>query len=101
MVDYTVGNTRPQRTCAACRARQPQAALLRIARRPDGTVAIDGTGARGPGRGAYLCRRAACVAQAEKRRALSRALRGDVPAAIYEELRRMTATGGESATGMG
>ena len=92
MVDYTVGNTRPQRTCVGCRVRRPQPALLRVARRPDGTVCLD-TDGRGPGRGAYLCPDTACVAQAERRRAFNRALRGEVHASIYEVLRRRIAAG--------
>jgi predicted RNA-binding protein YlxR (DUF448 family) len=54
---------------------------VRVVRRPDGTVSIDGTG-REPGRGAYLCRDAACFDLAGRRRALAHALATPIPAAI-------------------
>jgi predicted RNA-binding protein YlxR (DUF448 family) len=38
---------------------------MRIVRRPDGTVALD-PGGRLPGRGAYLCAKPACRAQAQR-----------------------------------
>jgi predicted RNA-binding protein YlxR (DUF448 family) len=47
--------------------------LDRIARRPDGTIAV---GRHEPGRGAWLCAgSAACFDRAVKRRAFERALR--------------------------
>lgn len=59
----------PERSCVACRAKREQGELLRLTRRPDGTVAVS----NGPGRGAYVCRRTSCVEEAPKR--LPRALR--------------------------
>jgi uncharacterized protein len=56
----------------ACRSRRAKEDLLRIARRPDGRAEVDGEG-RAPGRGAYVCREAACVSEAAAR--LPRALR--------------------------
>lgn len=49
----------PQRTCVACRTIGGKRGLIRLVRRPDGSVAVDETG-RLPGRGAYLCRKAEC-----------------------------------------
>ena len=48
----------PERMCVVCRRRQGKRALVRVARTADGVV-IDETG-KGPGRGAYVCRSAAC-----------------------------------------
>ena len=64
----------PIRTCIGCRQAQPQSALLRLRRRPDGVVVW--AGLRPEGRSAYLCPDGVCVAQAERRRAFSRAFRG-------------------------
>ena len=50
----------PQRTCVACRQRRPQAELLRLVLAPEGWRADPRR--RLPGRGAYVCRLAACFA---------------------------------------
>ncbi len=64
----------PMRTCVGCRTEQPKRQLVRIVRTPDGQVIVDETG-KANGRGAYLCRRAACWTQALRRGALAHALR--------------------------
>jgi hypothetical protein len=48
--------------------------LIRIVRRPDGSVAVDAEGTA-PGRGAYVCRDPACLAKARRR--LAGALRAE------------------------
>ena len=68
-----VGHTGPERTCVGCRTRAPAAQLLRVVAQ-DG-VAVPDPGRRLPGRGAHLHLDAGCLAQAERRRALPRALR--------------------------
>ncbi len=50
-------------------------------RAPDGHIAIDPTG-RAPGRGAYLCRDAACWDTASRKRALEHALGAPLPADV-------------------
>jgi predicted RNA-binding protein YlxR (DUF448 family) len=67
----------PVRTCVGCRTRAPAAQLLRVVAR-DG-VACPDPGHRLPGRGAYLHRDPGCLAEAERRRALPRALRATTP----------------------
>lgn len=74
----------PVRMCAACRAEKPKNELIRVVRTSDGTVTLDRTG-KANGRGAYLCRDAACLAKARKSRALERAL-GAVPDGLFSEL---------------
>ena len=59
--------------------------MVRIVRRPDGTVGVDVTG-RAAGRGAYLHASEACVETARKRRALDRALAASVPGDVYREV---------------
>jgi predicted RNA-binding protein YlxR (DUF448 family) len=64
----------PVRTCAGCGRKAPQAELVRF-------VARGGTlqhAPRGPGRGAYTCRRLACFERAVSRRAFNRILRQTV-----------------------
>lgn len=72
----------PARTCVACRQEAGKGELVRIVRRPDGTVALDVTG-RAPGRGAYVHASETCVEAARKRRALDRALAASVPGEVY------------------
>ena len=56
----------PVRTCLGCRRARPQAELLRVVRRADGLVEPDPE-RRGRGRGAYLCRREACLSECVRR----------------------------------
>ena len=65
-----------ERTCIGCRRKSGPNGLVRIARRPDGSLAV---GRGEPGRGAWLCTGSvACFDAAEQRRAFSRALRSEV-----------------------
>ena len=75
----------PVRTCVGCREEAGKRALIRLVRGPDGAVRRDSTG-RAQGRGAYLHADPACFELAGRRRALQRALRAEVPAALWEEL---------------
>lgn len=75
--------TVPIRMCCACRAGKPKSELIRVVRTPDGSVVTDPTG-KTPGRGAYICRDAACIEKARKSRALERAIGAD--AAVYAAL---------------
>ena len=92
----------PVRTCIGCRRVAPADELVRVARRPDGSLAV---GRHEPGRGAWLCAAAvdaaglgsppqaagvvrstrvpaainrACFEVAARRRAFGRALRAEV-----------------------
>jgi predicted RNA-binding protein YlxR (DUF448 family) len=77
----------PERTCVGCREKAPKRALVRIARAPDGTVAVDGIG-RAPGRGAYVHRDPACLDAALAKGALWRALRTGADRDAAARLRR-------------
>jgi predicted RNA-binding protein YlxR (DUF448 family) len=48
----------PERTCVVCRLTAAQRELVRISA-VEGEVRVDESG-KGPGRGAYLCRRGSC-----------------------------------------
>lgn len=79
----------PRRTCIGCRRVAPPGELVRIARRPDGTLRV---GRTEPGRGAWLCAATAarCFDSARRRRVFGRALRTEVAddelAAVRERL---------------
>lgn len=74
------------RTCVGCRRVRPKAELIRLVRRPDGSVGPD---AGAPGRGAYVCRdEGECLARARKR--LARALRA--PMVDFDAIRREMAS---------
>lgn len=66
--------TAPERTCAGCGRKAPQAELVRFAARSGVLVA----GRTESGRGAYTCRRLACFERAVSQRAFSRVLRQNV-----------------------
>ena len=73
----------PVRTCAGCGRKAPQAELVRF-------VAQDGAllhAPKGPGRGAYTCRRLACFERAATGHAFSRTLRHKVQ--VDPELERI------------
>jgi uncharacterized protein len=76
---------RPARTCVACREEAGKADLVRIVRRPDGSVGLDGSG-KEAGRGAYMHASRECLESARKRRSLDRALGVAVPAEVWELL---------------
>lgn len=67
------GDSEPIRTCIGCRAKHAQARLLRFARRADGQVVPGNVTRDLSGRSAYTCPRRACLEQASKRRAFTRA----------------------------
>ncbi len=77
----------PQRQCMGCRERKEKRQLIRVVRTPQGNVQLDFSG-KLSGRGAYLCPDAACLAKAQKARALERSLDVAIPQEVYERLAR-------------
>jgi predicted RNA-binding protein YlxR (DUF448 family) len=75
----------PVRTCVACRQEAGKGELIRVVRRPDGSIQLDRTG-RLSGRGAYLHTQGTCIEAARKRRALDRALAATVPPDVWLEV---------------
>ncbi|HAH79513.1 MAG TPA: DUF448 domain-containing protein [Ruminococcaceae bacterium] len=75
----------PLRMCAGCGQRKPKKELVRVVRSPEGEISLDLTG-RKPGRGAYLCRDAACLKAARKARRLERAFSCKIPDEVYDRL---------------
>lgn len=87
---------RPTRTCVGCGQSRPKNEFIRIIRTPEGEIRCDSTG-KAAGRGAYLCDDPACLKRAEKRRALTRALRTEIPREIYAALELQMSGGGDHA----
>ncbi len=59
--------------------------MLRLCRTADGKVAVGSTQVF-PGRGAYVCREAACYTLARKYRKLEKALRTGIDAGVWVEV---------------
>jgi len=77
----------PMRQCRGCNEHKPKAELIRVVRSPEGEISLDFTGKKN-GRGAYLCRNAACFKKARKSRRIERELGVEVPEEVYESLER-------------
>ena len=85
-------NKPPQRTCVACREKKSRSDLVRVVRKPDGSVLMDGT-SKEPGRGAYICKDDQCLEKARKHGTLSRSLKVELDKDMYEELGRAVSKG--------
>ena len=75
----------PARTCVACRTERPKRELVRLVKGAEGAVAVDPTGKLN-GRGAYLCQDLACWTQAQRRKAVERALKVSLDEAAWQNL---------------
>lgn len=75
----------PLRRCTGCNEQKPKKELVRVVRSPQGEIALDRVG-KMPGRGAYLCPSAQCLARARKARRLERALEAQIPPEVYERI---------------
>lgn len=75
----------PMRQCVGCREMKPKRELIRVVRSPQGAISLDFRG-KLPGRGAYVCPRAECLARAKKSRALERAFETALPPQVYAAL---------------
>lgn len=75
----------PLRRCTGCNEQKPKKELVRIVRSPQGEIALDRVG-KMPGRGAYLCPSAQCLAKARKAKRLERALEAQIPPEVYERI---------------
>lgn len=88
----------PIRRCTGCGEGKPKKELVRIVRNQEGEISLDLTGKK-PGRGAYICANAACLAKARKARRLENAFGTQIPPQVYELLEQQIAVaeqGGKS-----
>ena len=86
----------PQRQCMGCRERRAKREMIRVVRGTDGLVSLD-FGGRKPGRGAYVCPSAECLARVRKSRALERAFSAQLPTEVYEALELQMKEGDKDA----
>lgn len=75
----------PIRTCIACRGEHFKRDMLRIAKNAAGEISLDEAG-KLPGRGAYCCRAAACLAKVKKYKLLNKAFHTEVPSEVYRRI---------------
>ena len=88
----------PMRKCTGCNEMKEKRQLVRVVKAPDetdengqvikqGGISVDLTGKK-PGRGAYVCKNADCLAKARKNRGLGRSLGIEIPDEVYERLEK-------------
>lgn len=73
----------PMRQCIGCGEMFPKRELIRVVKPKEGDISLDMTG-KLPGRGAYICRSAACLRLAQKNRRLERSFSCRIAPEIYE-----------------
>ena len=75
----------PIRRCTGCGEHFPKNSLIRVVRCPNGEILLDKTG-KLSGRGAYICKSAACLKKAHKSMRLERTLECSVTNEVYTAL---------------
>ena len=73
----------PVRRCVGCGEHFPKSELVRVLRTPEGEVILDLTGKKS-GRGAYICKKAACLKKARKSKRIETSLDCLIPDSVYE-----------------
>lgn len=77
----------PMRKCVGCGEMKQKKEMLRVLRTAEDEFVLDATGKMN-GRGAYLCRNAACFDMAVKNKGLERSFKQAIPADVYERLKK-------------
>ena len=75
----------PERRCSGCGERFPKPSLIRVVRSPEGEISLDVVGKKA-GRGAYICKSAACLKKARRAHRLESNLSCEIPASVYDAL---------------
>ena len=75
----------PTRRCLGCGEHFPKKSLIRVLRTPEGDVVLDLTGKKS-GRGAYICKKAACLKKARKSKRIEASLECAIPEAVYDRM---------------
>ena len=73
------------RRCTGCGEHFPKNALIRVVRTPAGEVLLDLTG-KSSGRGAYICKSAACLKKARKSRRIETSLECSISEEVYDRM---------------
>ena len=85
MAKQAVVRKTPTRRCTGCGEHFPKNTLIRVLRTPEGEVLLDLTGKRS-GRGAYICKSAACLKKARKSRRIETSLGCAISEELYEKM---------------
>lgn len=75
----------PTRRCTGCGEHFPKNTLIRVLRTPEGEIVLDLTGKKN-GRGAYICKSAACFKKAKKSRRIETSLGVAISEELYEKM---------------
>lgn len=75
----------PTRRCTSCGEHFPKSELFRVVRSPEGEISLDKVG-KASGRGAYICKNAACFRKAKKSGRIATALECAIPDWVYEKI---------------
>lgn len=75
----------PTRRCTGCGEHFPKNTLIRVLRTPEGEVVLDLTGKKS-GRGAYICKNAACFKKARKSRRIETSLECQISEELYNRM---------------
>jgi len=75
----------PVRRCVGCGEHFPKMELVRVLRTPEGEVVLDLTGKKS-GRGAYICKKAACLKKARKSKRIETSLECAIPDSVYDRM---------------
>lgn len=78
-------NKIPMRMCSGCGEMKPKKELVRVVKSPEGEISLDLTG-RKPGRGAYICKNAACFKAARKAKRFEKAFSCKIPDEVYSRI---------------
>jgi predicted RNA-binding protein YlxR (DUF448 family) len=69
---------------------KPKRDLIRVVKSPDGKVSLDASG-KAPGRGAYLCRNAACFKAAQKAKRFGKVFKAPPDPTLFAALEAILA----------
>ncbi len=75
----------PVRRCTGCGEHFPKNTLIRVVRTPAGEVLLDLTG-KSSGRGAYICKSAACLKKARKSKRIETSLECTISEEVYDRM---------------
>lgn len=83
----------PMRKCLGCMESFEKRELIRVVRTPDEAICLDFKG-KVSGRGAYICKNAACLRKAIKANRIERNLNVTIPGEVYAALEKELAENG-------
>ena len=75
----------PMRNCLGCGEMKPKKELIRAVKSPEGEISLDLTGKKN-GRGAYICKNAACLKKARKSRRIESSLECRISDELYTKM---------------